>query len=119
MQQRWTGLRKPRLDGLLEFSCLRDAGSPEAHRLRYFPEVRVFQIRVNRHQSGGFLLDIDKPELAVVVDEDLDRQGFLARRKYIAQQHREPAIACQTDYLPARLAFLQPECRWHPARHRA
>src|SRR5438876_12081647 len=119
MQHRRTRLRKPSLDGLLEFSCLRDAGPPEAHRLRYFPEVRVFQIRVNWHQPGSLLLDIDKPELAVIVDDDLDRQVLLYRRQYIAEQHGKPAIACQTNHLPARLALLQSERRWHPARHRA
>ena len=41
----------------------------------------VLQIRVHRHQAGGFLLDIDKPEFAVVVDHDLDRQIFLNCRQ--------------------------------------
>ena len=37
----------------------------------------------------------------------------------LAEQHGQPAIACHADYLPAGLAFLQPDCRWHRARHRA
>ena len=119
MQQRRTGLREPALDGLLELACLRDAVSPKAHRPRNLAEVGVLQVRVHRHQAGCLLLDIDKPELAVVVDDDLDRQVLLHRRQQIAEQHGEPAVAGQTNHLPAGLALLQSERRWHPARHRA
>src|SRR6202020_3155132 len=82
-------------------------------------EVGILQIRVHRHQTGGFLLDIDKPEFAVVVDDDLDRQMFLNCREEIAEQHREPAIASKTDHLSAGLALLQSERRWHSVRHRS
>ena len=94
-----------------------DAVSPKAHRPCHFAEVPVLQVRVHRQQAGCLLLYVDKPELAVVIDDDLDRQVHLHRRQQVTEQHGEPAIACQTNHLPARLALLQSERRWHPTSH--
>src|SRR4051812_12685965 len=99
MQQRRTGLCEPTLDRLLELARLRDAAPPKAHRLRNLAEVGVLQVRIHRHKTGSLLLYIDKSELAIVVDDDLDRQILLNGRQQLAEQHGEPAIACQTNHL--------------------
>src|SRR4029077_12404461 len=82
-------------------------------------EVWILQVREHRHQAGGLLLDVDEAKLAIVVDNDLDWQVRLHRGQEIAEQQGDPAITSQTDHLPPWLAFLQPERRRHPARHRA
>src|SRR5271169_5171356 len=93
--------------------------SPKPHRLRHFAEVGVLQVCEGGDQANRLLLDIDEAELAVVVDSDLDWQVFLDRRHQVAEQHREAAIACETDDLSPWLALLQSKRRSHAARHGA
>jgi hypothetical protein len=54
-------------------------------------------------------------ELAIIEDDDLDRQVLLHRGQQIAEQRGEPAVTGHTDHLPAGLALLQPDRRWHSA----
>src|ERR1700750_2132989 len=61
------------------------------HPLRDLAEVRALQVRVHRYQAGRFLLYIDKSELAVFINGDLDRQLLLHDGQQIAEQHGEPA----------------------------
>jgi hypothetical protein len=90
VEQRRTRLREPSPDRFLELAGLRDAAPPKAHRLRDLAEVGVLQVRIHRHQAGSILLDVDEPELAVVIDNDLDRQVLLHRRQQLAEQHGDP-----------------------------
>src|SRR5712675_722272 len=119
MQQRWAWLREPSLNRLLQFACLGDAVAPKTHRLRNLAEIGILQVRVQRDQAGCLLLDFDESELAVVIDDDLDRQVLLYGCQEITQQHGETTITCETDHLPSGLALLQSERRRHSTGHRA
>src|ERR1700688_216332 len=63
-------------------------------------KVRVLEIRNEIEKAGGFLLDLDEAERAVVEDHDLHRQAELRKAEKIAHQHGETTITRQRDYLP-------------------
>jgi hypothetical protein len=97
VEQRWAGLLEPGLHEFLELACLRDLMAPKAPRLRHFAEVGVLRVRVHGDQTGRLLLDIDKAELAVVVDGDLNRgqprrQSDGERWKYDVERDRESEL---------------------------
>src|ERR1700676_4054132 len=56
----------PVLNRFLEVAGLRAAGPPKAHPPCNLAEIGVLQVGVYRHEAGRLLLDVDKPELAVV-----------------------------------------------------
>ena len=73
----------------------------------------VFRIAQKHH-----LLPLDLAERVVLDDDDLDVEVVFHRRRELAHQHREPAVADEGDHLPARIGDCAAIGVREPAGHR-
>src|ERR1700738_708337 len=65
-----------------------------AHATGFGPggKGRILELGPEVEKAGGFLLDLDEAERAVVEHHDLYRQAELRKAEKIAHQHGEPTI---------------------------
>ena len=56
-------------------------------------EIRVLEVGAEWEKTGGFLLELDEAERAVVEHDHLNRQAELHQTEKITHQHRKPAVA--------------------------
>src|SRR5581483_9471669 len=87
VEQGWTRLSEPVLDRAIELRRLGNGSAPKAHDLSHLAEVRIEKVCEGRQQPFRLLLDLDEPQLPIVVDDDLDRQLLLDSRHELAEQH--------------------------------
>jgi hypothetical protein len=82
------------------------------------PKSGFFRSVYTGIKPAAFCSISTKAKFAIVVDDNLDRKILLNYLQQLAHQHGKPAIACETNYLSARLTLLQTDSRWHPPSFR-
>ena len=80
-------------DALLDIGRVFEPDPADADGFGHCGEVRVVEIGAEWEKTGGFLLELDEAECAIVEHDHLERQAELHQAEKVAHQHREPAVA--------------------------
>src|SRR5207237_10228233 len=87
---------------VIDLGRVLDPNAADADGLSHGSKIRVSEFSAEIEKPGGFLLQLDEAERAIVEHHDLHRQAELRKAEKVSHQHREPAVARQRDHLPSR-----------------
>src|SRR6266446_7317049 len=77
----------------IDFGRVLDPDPADTNGFGHRGEVRVLELGAKWEKTGGFLLELDETERAIVEHHDLYREAKLHQAEKVAHQHRETAIA--------------------------
>jgi hypothetical protein len=111
-------MRKGRLQRGPQFFGFLYARSKKTARFGHFAEVRIREVRTERHDAGRHHLDFNERKRVVIIKDDFNRHLVLDRGQKLAHEHREAAVSRQRDDLTIRKGRLRADRLGQRARHR-